>query len=71
MSESLGWESERPLVANIGHIVILWGVIDTLLTQTCKHLYEELSGHPSQKEPPRELSRRLRFIKSASTQNPN
>jgi hypothetical protein len=61
MSESLGWESERPLVANIGHIVR--GVIDTLLTQTCKHLYEELSGHPSQKEPPRELSRRLRFIK--------
>lgn len=63
-------EVEINLYHNIGAIIIRWGVLDALLATSCQILFENLKGHPSHKEPPRALSKRLEFMKKCFNNKP-
>ena len=64
------WSVQSALNQVVGAIVIRWSLIDSGIAQASQILWQHMGGHTSEKEPPRELSRRVRFIKDCFRTNP-
>lgn len=62
MEPPLPKEIEDEFHRVIGGIIIRFGFIDTLISNICHSLFVDLGGHSSQKETPRNMSVRLRYI---------
>jgi hypothetical protein len=62
MPVNIDREIAEPFYRVVGAIIIKWGGVDTLITQTCKILFEDLGGHSAYKKPPHDLTTRLQFI---------
>lgn len=69
MSAKLDPEVERILYLSVGAIVVHWGFIDNLLSQTVQLVYESVGhdlGDKLPEKPPYEFGRRVKFLKLAA-----
>jgi hypothetical protein len=61
---SLPREIEQPLYTAIGHLVVNWAFVEQIIDMWCTIAYQAPGGGQIAKELPRELSRKIKFLKA-------
>jgi hypothetical protein len=54
-----------PFYMGLGHVVVAWGILESILDHLIRALYLEY-GHAVENEVPRQLKRKIKFLKKAA-----